>query len=75
MLRDDELPPLPPVWWAYNRTYTADQMREYGRAVEKAAYAAAIKACEGIKEQASTSTYMLLTLFEQAIRSLMEQPK
>lgn len=31
--------------------YTADHMREYGRAVERAAYEAAIKACEGLENR------------------------
>ena len=57
MLTNDKLPPLPkksllrrvmPDDFRYGDVfgYTADQIHEYGRAVERAAYAAAIKECE-----------------------------
>lgn len=57
MLSDDELPPLPnkeklhtvlPDDYRYGHIYgyTADQMREYARAVERAAYERAAQACE-----------------------------
>lgn len=57
MPSDDELPSLPaktllrrvmPDDFRYGDVigYTADQMREYGRAVERAAYERAAKECE-----------------------------
>ena len=57
MLSDDELPPLPnkeklhtvlPDDYRYGHIYgyTADQMREYARAVERAAYERAAQECE-----------------------------
>lgn len=56
MLSDDELPPLPaksllrrvmPDDFRYGDVlgYTADQMREYARAVERAAYVKAEQVC------------------------------
>lgn len=59
MVSDDELPPLPnkeklhtvlPDDYRYGHIYgyTADQMREYARAVERAAYAKAEAECEQI---------------------------
>jgi len=76
MLRDDELPQLPSFPGAHtphlgHQIETA--MREYGRAVEKAAYAAAIKACEGIPSTYHDNDPKRCA---DAIRSLIqEQPK
>lgn len=57
MLTDEALPPLPPsegeIYFNGRRVnkakFTANQMRDYGRAIEQAAYAAAIKAIEATK--------------------------
>ncbi len=45
---NDELPPLPEAAHGYyaQPMYSTDQMREYGRACERAAYERAIKAVE-----------------------------
>ena len=92
-----ELPPLPnkaklytamPDDYRYGHVYgyTADQMREYARAVEQAAYEAAIKACESLENRV-ISTHPARIEFDpnslmarkcaDVIRSLMtqEQPK
>lgn len=73
MLTDDELPPLPKLRWfpipgpkGYLQWYRADDLREYGRAVERAAYEAAIKACIGMAGTAQCG---------EAIRALMEQER
>jgi hypothetical protein len=54
MLANDELPPLPPHPEPHTMRWTRlelDAIREYARAVERAAYAAAIKACEEIESE------------------------
>lgn len=66
MLSDDELPPLPnkeklhtvlPDDYRYGHIYgyTADQMREYARAVERAAYAKAEKLRRDISNSCDTA--------------------
>lgn len=89
MLSDEQLPPLPEPEVhdaaGYRRAFTADQMREYGSAVERAAYEAAAKVCESLENRV-ISTHPARIEFDPysfmarkcagAIRSLMqEQPK
>jgi len=76
-LTDEALPPLLPYLYGREcgtneRVYTADQMHEYGRAVERAAYTAAIKAC---RQAADTCVHPDECV--EAIEALMtqEQPE
>ena len=81
MLRDEELPPLPSFPGAHTphlgyQIETA--MREYGRAVEKAAYERAAQECEKRAGPIETynRSYPHYLECADAIRSLMkEQPK
>ena len=89
MLTDDELPPPPdPIADGegfLDDLYSERQMREYARAVERAAYEAAAKVCESLENRV-ISTHPARIEFDPysfmarkcagAIRSLMqEQPK
>lgn len=57
---NNDQPPLPhPVTNAlmgddFEDLYTADQMREYGRACERAAYERAVKKCEEFEDELQT---------------------
>lgn len=80
MLRN-ELPPVPKPHYlddlAFPVAYTPEELREYARAVEQAAYEAAIKACEEIENGSYKGCTTSGVAWEciDAIRSLMqEQP-
>ncbi len=52
----NELPPLPEAAHGYyaQPMYSTDQMREYGRACERAAYERAAKECEEFEDELQT---------------------
>lgn len=83
MLTDEELPPLPAFPGASTpvlRAALQSIARDYARAVERAAYEAAIKVCEEVKCEdtgtAGDEAYNEAVIDCQcAIESLMEQPK
>ncbi len=51
----NELPPLPRAHhWLNGDLYRADQLREYGRACERAAYERAVKKCEEFEDELQT---------------------
>lgn len=81
MLRDDELPPLPTpervmlrltaMQHIEGKAFLATQVREYGRAVERAAYKAAAAACKRAADKCLHPDECV-----EAIEALMqEQPK
>lgn len=72
MMRDGDALYLHPP--AAQPAYVPDQMREYARAVEQAAYAAAIKACENTQDYGLIAQVMKRDCAD-AIRRLTEQPK
>lgn len=77
MLANDELPPLPEFPGASTpvlRAALQSIARDYGRAVEQAAYAAAIKACENTQDYGLIAQVMKRDCAD-AIRELMGQPK